>query len=91
MLSAPIVYLVVDSDVASARFFSDREKAMAIERLRANQTGTGSNEFKWPQVREMLYDIKSWLFLAMTLLLNVGAAVTNAFGPTLIKTFGFGK
>jgi hypothetical protein len=41
-LTAPFVYWLVDSDVASARFLADSEKAMAIERLRANQTGTGS-------------------------------------------------
>jgi MFS family permease len=90
-LTAPFVYWLVDSDVASARFFDEREKAMAIERLRANQTGTGSNEFKWAHVWEMFYDVKSYLFLAMTLLLNIGAAVTNAFGPTLIANFGFDK
>jgi MFS family permease len=39
----------------------------------------------------MFYDVKSYLFLAMTLLLNIGAAVTNAFGPTLIANFGFDK
>jgi hypothetical protein len=90
-LTAPFVYWIVDSDVASARFFNEREKAMAIERLRANQTGTGSNEFKWAHIWEMFYDVKSWLWLAMTLLLNIGAAVTNAFGPTLIANFGFDK
>lgn len=90
-LTAPIVYWLVDSDVTTARFFDEREKAMAIERLRANQTGTGSNEFKLAQVWEMFYDPKSYLFLFMALLLNVGAAVTNAFGPTLINGFGFDK
>lgn len=90
-LTAPFVYWLVDSDVASARFFDEREKAMAIERLRANQTGTGSNEFKWAHVWEMIYDVKSYLFLSMTLLLNIGAAVTTAFGPTLIANFGFDK
>jgi MFS family permease len=37
----------------------------------------------------MFCDPKSYLFLAMTLLLNIGAAVTNAFGPTPISNFGF--
>lgn len=90
-LTAPFVYWLVDSDITSARFLKEDEKNMAVERLRANQTGTGSNEFKWPQVYEMLYDPKSYLFLAMTLLLNIGAAVTTVFGPTLIANFGFDK
>ncbi|ORY23616.1 major facilitator superfamily domain-containing protein [Naematelia encephala] len=89
--SAPFVWWFLDSDVASARFLDGHEKAMGIERLRANQTGTGSNEFKWTQVWEMAYDPKSYLWLVMALLLNIGASVTNAFGPTLIANFGFDK
>lgn len=73
VLSAPLVYFFLDGDVASARFLNEKEKAQAIERLRANQTGTGTTEFKWAQVWEMLYDPKSWLWLFMALLLNIGA------------------
>jgi len=58
-ITAPFVYWFLDSDVASARFFNDHEKAQAIERLRANQTGTGSNEFKWDQVKEIFIDPKT--------------------------------
>jgi len=89
VLSVPLVWFVVDSDVVHARFLDEHEKAQAIERLRANQTGTGSNDFKWAHVWEIAYDTKTYLFLGMSLLLNIGAAVTNAFGPTLIANFGF--
>ena len=63
----------------------------AIERLRANQTGTGSREFKWAHVFEALLEPKSWLFIGMTLLLNVGASVTNTFGPLLLSGLGYDK
>ncbi|WVQ93989.1 hypothetical protein IAU59_001067 [Kwoniella sp. CBS 9459] len=91
VISAPVVYFVIDSDVTTARFFDDDEKAKAIERLRANQTGTGSSEFKISHLWELAIDVKSYLFLALTLLLNVGAAVTTYFGPTLLGSFGFDK
>ncbi|WOO79258.1 putative transporter [Vanrija pseudolonga] len=89
VFTAPVIWFMVDSDIPSARFLTEQEKAMAIERLRANQTGTGSNEFKWSHVGEAFYDVKTYLWLFMSLLLNIGASVTNAFGPTLIKGFGF--
>lgn len=89
VISSPLVYLFLDSDVPSARFLTETEKLQAIERLRANQTGTGTNEFKIAQIWEMFYDPKSYLWLFMALLLNIGASVTNAFGPTLIKGLGF--
>ncbi|WVF66373.1 hypothetical protein IAT40_001113 [Kwoniella sp. CBS 6097] len=91
VISAPVVYFVIDSDVTTARFFDDDEKAKAIERLRANQTGTGSSEFKLNHLWELAIDVKSYLFLALTLLLNVGASVTTYFGPTLLGSFGFDK
>jgi len=64
---------------------------MAVERLRANQTGTGSNEWKWDQVLEVFVDPKSYLWLGIAMLPNLGASVTNVFGPTLINGFGFDK
>jgi hypothetical protein len=88
-LTSPFVYWLLDSNITSARFLNEEEKTMAVERLRANQTGIGSNEFKWTQVWEMLYDPKSYLFLAMSLLLNIGAAFTTVFGPTLIANFSY--
>lgn len=91
VFSAPLVWFVLDSDIQTARFLDEHEKAQAIERLRANNTGTGSHEYKFSQVWEMAYDPKSWLWLFMSLLLNIGASVTNAFGPTLINGLGFSK
>ncbi|KAK1969312.1 MFS general substrate transporter [Colletotrichum sublineola] len=89
VLSAPVVYMLLDNDIPSARFLTELEKLQAIERLRANQTGTGSRSFKWSQVWEALYEPKSWVFIGMALCLNVTAAVTNTFGPIVISGFGF--
>ncbi|WWC86921.1 uncharacterized protein L201_001800 [Kwoniella dendrophila CBS 6074] len=91
VISAPIVYYSIDSDVQSARFFTDEEKLKCVERLRANQTGIGATEFKWSHAYELALDIKSWMYLAMTLLLNVGAAVTTYFGPALLAQFSSDK
>ena len=91
VLSAPLVWFFLDNDVQSARFFTEEEKLMAVERLRANQTGTGSREWKWDQVKEVFVDPKSYLWLGIAMLPNLGASVTNVFGPTLISGFGFSK
>lgn len=91
VITAPLVYLFLDSDIPSARFLTDQEKAMAIERVRANQTGIGSTEFKWPHIWELAYDPKTYLFGGLALCLNFGASVSTAFGPTLIRNFGFSK
>jgi hypothetical protein len=91
VLTAPVVWWYLDSDITTARFLTEKERMQAIERVRANQTGTGSREFKWKHVVEALLEPKSWLFVAMTLCLNTGAAVTNTFGPLIIQGLGFDK
>jgi predicted MFS family arabinose efflux permease len=62
-----------------------------MERLRANQTGAGSSELKWSHVREAFLDPKTYLFLGMSLANNLGAQVTNTFGPIILSGFGFDK
>lgn len=89
VLSSPVVWWFLDSDIPSARFLTEYEKLQAIERLRANQTGTGSRKFKWDQAFEALIEIKSWLFIGLALCLNVTASVTNTFGPIILDGFGF--
>ena len=91
IVSAPIVYYFLDNDIPSARFLTSHEKAQAIERLRANQTGTGSRDFKMSHVYEALLEPKTWLFIGLSLLLNVGASVTNTFGPLILKGLGYDK
>ncbi|KIL88641.1 hypothetical protein FAVG1_07888 [Fusarium avenaceum] len=91
VLTAPVVYFVLDNDIVSARFLTEHEKLQTIERLRANQTGTGSRNFTWSQALEALIEPKTWLFIGMALCLNVTAAVTNTFGPIIVGGFGFDK
>ncbi|KAA8647799.1 hypothetical protein EYZ11_010349 [Aspergillus tanneri] len=89
--SAPFIYWKLDNDVPSARFLNDQEKLQAMERLRANQTGSGSREFKMYQVVETGLDPKTYLWIAVTFLLNIGASVTNVFGPLILSGLGFDK
>ncbi|KAK4545221.1 hypothetical protein LTR36_003400 [Oleoguttula mirabilis] len=91
ILSAPFVYWKMDNDIPSARFLSESEKPKALERLRANQTGTGTREFKWSHVLELALEPKTYLWVGLAMLLNVGASVTNTFGPLILNGLGFDK
>lgn len=90
-MSAPFVYWKLDNDIPSARFLSEHEKAQAIERLRANQTGTGNREFKWKHLLEAALEPKTYLWIGMAMLLNIGASVANTFGPLIINGLGYDK
>jgi hypothetical protein len=68
VVTGPIIYFTLSNSVAEAKFLSPEDRKKAVERLRANNTGTKANDkFKWRQALEALLDIKSWLFFAMTL------------------------
>ncbi|KAK9489596.1 major facilitator superfamily domain-containing protein [Lipomyces doorenjongii] len=91
IVSAPFIYWKLDNDIPSARFLTEQEKAQAIERLRANQTGTGNRDFKFKHVWEAVLEPKTYLWIGMSMLLNVGASVTNTFGPLILNGLGFDK
>jgi len=89
VVSAPFVYWKLDNDIPSARFLTEEEKPKAIERLRANQTGTGTREFKPNHLLELALESKTYLWVSLALLNNVGASVTNTFGPLILDGLGF--
>src|SRR5579871_3416657 len=91
IVTAPFVWWRLENDIPTARFLTTYEKVQAIERLRANQTGTGTREFKISHVLELVLEPKTYLFIGMTLLLNLGAQVSNTFGPLILAGFGFNK
>jgi hypothetical protein len=91
IVTSPFVYWRLPNDITSAEFLNEHERAQAIERLRANQTGTGSRKFKWDHVTELFMEPKTWLFISMAMLLNIGAQVSSVFGPLIIAGFGFDK
>ena len=63
-----------------------------MERLRTNKTGVeGYSEFKWSHVWEAAIEPKTWLWVILAMLPNLGSALTSIFGPLIIKGFGFNK
>ncbi|KAI1321410.1 MFS general substrate transporter [Xylariaceae sp. FL0255] len=89
--TAPFVYWFLDNDIPSCRFLSEEDKAKAIERLRANQTGVGTRKFKWDQIAELALDPKTYGWLVLSFLINAGAGVANVFGPLILNGIGFDK
>lgn len=86
-----MVYWRLDNDVSTARFLTELEREQGMERLRANQTGTGSTKFKFSHVLEVALEPKTYLWVGMAMLLNIGASVTNIFGPLILGGLGFDK
>lgn len=70
------MYFFMAPSLLEARFFTEEEKSLAIERLRDNHQGIGSGQFKWYQVRETLLDVR----------VSNNPALHCHFGPPITNT-----
>lgn len=59
---------------STAKFLSERERAIAVDRVAINRQGVKSHKFKWYQVWQAARDPKTWLLFIMA----VGAQVPNS-------------
>lgn len=59
---------------STAKFLSERERAIAVDRVAINRQGVKSHKFKGYQVWQAAQDPKTWLLFVMA----VGAQVPNS-------------
>ncbi|KAL4971656.1 major facilitator superfamily domain-containing protein [Aspergillus desertorum] len=77
------------NDPLNAWFLTSEERLVAVERLRASQTGVKNNQLKKGQLKEAVLDVKIWLVaLTMAAAYTVNGAVSG-FGPLIVSTFGY--
>jgi len=64
----PLVWYLMPNSPTTAKFLrKGDDRLIALERLRENNTGTKSSEWKWSQVRETYRDPKTYMWAAMYL------------------------
>ncbi|SMR54054.1 unnamed protein product [Zymoseptoria tritici ST99CH_3D1] len=83
-----IAVFLPDSPV-TAKGLSAREKRVAVERLREDQTGVENKTFKSYQVWEAFKDYKLYLFFLLGTVCNCPNGGISNFGTIIIKGFGF--
>ncbi|EGX93375.1 allantoate permease, putative [Cordyceps militaris CM01] len=62
LLFALVVVVLMPDNQTNARWLNQRQKQIAMERVRANQTVTADDKWKWNQFREALRDPQTLLF-----------------------------
>ncbi|RFU28624.1 hypothetical protein B7463_g7719, partial [Scytalidium lignicola] len=85
---AVVVFFFLPDSPTSAKFLTEREKSIAVERLRDNRTGVKNTVFKVSQAIEAFKDPQVWIFavgLGVSSIGNVG----GSFLPIIIKDLGF--
>jgi hypothetical protein len=71
------------------RWLSDKEKRLAVERLRENHTGLKNTKIKTEQLVEMALDPKTWFFILFGLSTQVVNGAVSNFGSLIVQGFGF--
>lgn len=82
-------WLLPDSPL-TATFFTERERLIAVERLKDNKTGLKNSEHKKEQVIEALTDPKVWMLSIAVFLHNMTNSLQSNFTGLIIKGFGYG-
>ncbi|KAJ7453389.1 MFS general substrate transporter [Mycena latifolia] len=80
-------FLFPDSPT-NAWFLTPHERAVAVMRIKVNQTGLENKHFKKEQMIEALTDPKTWLFALFSALTNIPNSLSNQ-KPLIVNSFGF--
>lgn len=73
----------------AAAFLTEREKIIAIERLKDNKTGISNTHHKPEQLKELVGDLKVWLLVLGIFWHNMTNPLQTTFQGIVIKGFGY--
>ncbi|KAF2102557.1 MFS transporter [Rhizodiscina lignyota] len=84
-----LILFIMPPDPIRAKGFSDRERYIAVARMRINNSGVRNTHFKREQLWELLLDVKFWMVFAMAFLILVANGPVSTFTPIIINDLGF--
>ncbi|EPS32161.1 hypothetical protein PDE_07121 [Penicillium oxalicum 114-2] len=84
-----LMLLRLPDSPTNAKFLTDTDREIAIERMRANQTGFKNTKIDRSQIAEAFLDIKTWLLVVLILASNIPNGGFTTFNGLVLKGFGF--
>ncbi|KAF9873096.1 allantoate permease [Colletotrichum karsti] len=84
-----IVLILMPDSPMSAKYLTEREKVIAVERLRANQMGMQSGHWRWDHVWETFMDLKTWCWFILIIAISIASGGISTFGNLIVKSFGY--
>ncbi|EJC97572.1 MFS general substrate transporter [Fomitiporia mediterranea MF3/22] len=88
IVAAVCYWFLFPDSPTTAWFLTPEERVIAVNRVKANQTGVGNKHFKKGQMLECLRDPKTWIFAICAGIKSVFNSLTNQ-NSLIIKSFGF--
>lgn len=84
-----VVWMWLPDSPSSARGFSEEERAMAILRLRGNNTGFENTKLVPRQISEALLSWHFWAVFLLSMLCSVASGASNTFASLVFNGMGF--
>lgn len=84
-----VSFLVLPDTPATAKFLTDKERAIATGRVAQNRQGVKNHHFKWEQAVQCFTDPKTWILFVMATGAQVPNAAITSFTSLIVKSFGF--
>ncbi|RAO71712.1 uncharacterized protein BHQ10_007724 [Talaromyces amestolkiae] len=84
-----VMFIFLPDSPVTAKGLTLRERRIAVERLRENQTGIENKHLKPYQIREAFTDYKLYMFFFLGVVCNVPNGGISNFGTIIIQGFGF--
>ncbi|KAJ5647319.1 hypothetical protein N7490_003691 [Penicillium lividum] len=81
-------WLLPDSPM-TASFLSERERFIAVDRLKSNKTGVKNSNVKTAQYKELLFDTRVWMLVLAIFCHNMTNSLQTTFTGLIIKGFGY--
>lgn len=83
------LFWVLPDSPMTCRFLNERERTIAIQRIKDNQTGIKNKEHKRYQVVEAFKDPKVWILTLGVFFQNMTNALQSSFTGLIIKGLGY--
>ncbi|OCL09001.1 MFS general substrate transporter [Glonium stellatum] len=85
-----VVSLLILPDLPStAAFLTERERAVAVDRVAANRQGVKNHHFKKYQAWQTAQDPKTWILFVMAVAAQVPNSALTSFTSLILASFGF--
>ncbi|KAJ9219078.1 hypothetical protein DTO169C6_8588 [Paecilomyces variotii] len=89
VLYGALMFFVLPDSPADAKWLSDREKVVAVERLRDEKLGMENKTWKWSQAYGAVTDWKNWILWFFFISVNIPNGGLIAFSTIIINSLGF--
>ena len=83
------LFWLLPDNPATWKVLSERERYIALDRVRQNHTGVENKQIKWRQVREAFLDPKSWVLLCGQVMICTFLGGLTNFAALIVNNLGF--